>query len=666
MNTSLVKLAENLGTNKPITKKHFKDLRYTDKHVNLITHKGVYPYDYIDSHVRFLETELPPFHEFHSTLKGKITQEDYERAQKVWNEFGCKNLGEYHDIYLKLDVLLLTDIWTEFRKVSMESDRLDPSHYTSLPALSWDSMLKMIGVKIELFTDMDMHDFIEKAKCGGLSMAVHRYFQANNPKMGEAFNPSKPTSWISYVDATNLYGWGMSEYLPIGDYKWEVNRKYLKGRPDAQKKWLDIALRTKADSRRGLYLGVNSHFPYKTHDYLSNLPLAVENIAVGKDWLSPYNAELVEDIDEGRFAKTEKLIPHLGKRNYYVIHYRELQYYVKLGMIVDEVTGVLSFEQSNWLAPYIALNTEKCNEAKKAGNTFLSDFYKLKNNACYEKTMENVRKYQDVKLMRNINERDERAFLNKICSPRFKYGRQLGNTLIEAHMGKASVTLNKPIIIGASVLGLSKLYMYEFWYGYVKEKYDNLFNLNGDTTIGKFKDETPGNVITESYHIRAKSYHYVLADKSTQSKHKGVSKKGMSEMATNSYMPALEGSLLDDPINRSSMTEQEARDLAMRTKADPMTLVYRDCLFRKEVFHAKNVNGITTLPYNHWHNMIYKNMIKDGISHKEAEKRAIRAKLPAKYQNECTFHIVSDPLGPGSLDLNATEIIEAKELPWLD
>ena len=113
----------------------------------------------------------------------------------------------------------------------------------------------------------------------------------------------------------------MSEYLPIGDYKWEVSRKYLKGRPDAQKEWLDIALRTKADSRRGLYLGINSHFPYKTHDYLSDLPPAVENIAVGKDWLSPYNAELVEDIDDGRFAKTEKLIPHLGKRNYYVIHY---------------------------------------------------------------------------------------------------------------------------------------------------------------------------------------------------------------------------------------------------------------------------------------------------------------------------------------------------------
>ncbi|GES92963.1 hypothetical protein GLOIN_2v1475812 [Rhizophagus clarus] len=264
-------------------------------------------------------------------------------------------------------------------------------------------------------------------------------------------------------------------------------------------------------------------------------------------------------------------------------------------------------------------------------------------------------------------------------------------------MGKASVTLNKPIIVGASVLGLSKLHMYRFWYGYVKERYgDNaqlgymdtdsfifqvetediykdmaehpdLFNLNDTKTIGLFKDETLGNVITESFHIRAKSYHYVLANKSTRSRHKGVSKKGMEEMATDTYMPELEGSLLDDPIDKSSLSEQEA----MRADADPMTLVYRDCLFGKEVFHAKNVgfrskdhilslvesekkalcpidtkrwilsDGITTLPYFHWRIMFYKNMVKADIPQEQAEKRAMRAKLSEKYQNECTSHISS-------------------------
>ena len=173
------------------------------------------------------------------------------------------------------------------------------------------------------------------------------------------------------------------------------------------------------------------------------------------------------------------------------------------------------------------------------------------NNSVYGKTMENVRKYQDVKLMKCNNERDEKSFLNKVRKPSFKYARQLGDTLVGAHMGKASVTLNKPIIVGASVLGLSKLHVYRFWYGYVKERYgDNaqlgymdtdsfiilimtediykdmaersdIFDLNNSKTIGLFKDETPDSVITESMHIRSKLYHYVLADKSTKSKHKG-------------------------------------------------------------------------------------------------------------------------------------------------
>ena len=119
----------------------------------------------------------------------------------------------------------------------------------------------------------------------------------------------------------------------------------------------------------------------------------MENVAVEKDWLSPYNAKLVEKLDGGRFSATKKLVPHLGSRKNYVIHYQELQYYVKLGMVVDEVSEILSFDQTNWLELYIFFNTEKRNEAKKAGNTFLSDFFKLLNVSVYGKTMENVCKY---------------------------------------------------------------------------------------------------------------------------------------------------------------------------------------------------------------------------------------------------------------------------------
>ncbi|GET56179.1 uncharacterized protein LOC110249295 [Rhizophagus irregularis DAOM 181602=DAOM 197198] len=321
MASSLANLAKNLGTDKPLTKRHF-----SSEHIDLITCNGVYPYEYIDSHDRFKETELPSIHDFHSTLGGKITQDNYKYAQKVWKEFGCKNLGEYHDLYLKTDVLLLTDVWTKFRQTAMHHYGLDPSHYVSAPALSWDGMLKITGVKIELFTNMTMHDFTEKTKRGGITMAGHRLLKTNNSKIGDFFNPSKPTTWISY-------------------------------NPDKQKQILNVILNTKPDATCGYFLNIKAHFPLKTYDYLQDLPPAVDSIAVKKDRLSPYITKLVDNLYGGRFPETEKLVPHLGKHEDYVIHYQELQYYIKLGMVVDEITQVLSFDQDNWLAPYIAKNT---------------------------------------------------------------------------------------------------------------------------------------------------------------------------------------------------------------------------------------------------------------------------------------------------------------------
>src|SRR6185437_2228112 len=196
----------------------------------------------------------------------------------------------------------------------MQYYELDPSHYVLAPALAWDAMLKMMKVKIELFTDMSMHDFIEDAKRGGITIASHRYFKANNPKMDKAFNPSKPIIWITYVDANNLYGWAMSQYLPIGNYKWEVSHKYLEDNPNEQKKYLEKILNTKADAKRGYFLKINTRFSLKTHDFLSNLPPAVENIAVSKDILCPYTTELVDNLDSGRFSVTEKLVSWSMKR----------------------------------------------------------------------------------------------------------------------------------------------------------------------------------------------------------------------------------------------------------------------------------------------------------------------------------------------------------------
>ena len=148
----------------------------------LILRKGVYPYEYIDSLDRFDETQLPPIDKFFSKLNDEgISQKDYEHAQKVWEAFKCKTLGDYHDLYLKTDINLLADVFQTFRKTCMGAYRLDPLHYYTSPGLSWDALLKYSGEKLELLTDMDMHLFIEKGMRGGISMVSKRYAKANNP-----------------------------------------------------------------------------------------------------------------------------------------------------------------------------------------------------------------------------------------------------------------------------------------------------------------------------------------------------------------------------------------------------------------------------------------------------------------------------------------------------
>jgi len=198
MNSSLSKLAENIGAVKckktnsynhlfRIDKNHcmsspekytinmayFIKKGYTKEQMALLLRKGIFPYEYINSLNRLNEIELPPIHNFHSALGKKVSQNEYEHAQNVWRAFNCKNLGDYHDLYLYTDVLLLSDVWTSFRRTSMQHYELDSSHYISAPALAWNAILKYTGVKIELFTEgnMPMHDFAEAAKCGGITMA---------------------------------------------------------------------------------------------------------------------------------------------------------------------------------------------------------------------------------------------------------------------------------------------------------------------------------------------------------------------------------------------------------------------------------------------------------------------------------------------------------------
>ena len=163
----------------------------------LLLKKGIYPYEYMDSFERFGETKLPEKEKFYSSLSGQgITDEEYAHAKQVWETFGCRNLGDYHNLYVALDSALLAELFENFRKVCQEKYGLDPAHYYSAPGLSWDALLKKTGVELELLTDMDMHLMIERGMRDGISMASKRYAKANNPRV-EGYDPTQPTNHLS-------------------------------------------------------------------------------------------------------------------------------------------------------------------------------------------------------------------------------------------------------------------------------------------------------------------------------------------------------------------------------------------------------------------------------------------------------------------------------------
>jgi hypothetical protein len=217
LNASLGKLVE---CNKPETFRITNTYEPNDEKQKLLLRKGVYPYEYMDNWERFQETQLPPIDKFYSSLNDEnISTEDYEHAQKVWKTFNCQNLGDYHDLYLRTDVLLLADVFENFRKTCLKQYELDPAHYYTSPGLSWDALLKKTEVQLELLTDYDMFLFIEKGLRGGVSMTSKRYAKANNPLIPD-FNPKDKTSYIMYLDAHNLYGWAMSQPLPTGGFEW--------------------------------------------------------------------------------------------------------------------------------------------------------------------------------------------------------------------------------------------------------------------------------------------------------------------------------------------------------------------------------------------------------------------------------------------------------------
>ena len=175
----------------------------------------------MDSWDKFEETKLPDIDKFYSKLNmSGIDEVEYSHAKKVWDKFNIKNIGEYHDLYLKTDVVLLTNVFESFRSVCLNNYGLDSAHFYTAPVLAWKACLKKTGVNLELLRDPDMLLMFERGIRGGITQSVHKWANANNPYMGCKYDPLRPTNYLQYLDANNLYGWAMSQPLPVGNFRW--------------------------------------------------------------------------------------------------------------------------------------------------------------------------------------------------------------------------------------------------------------------------------------------------------------------------------------------------------------------------------------------------------------------------------------------------------------
>ncbi|XP_031329137.1 uncharacterized protein LOC116179983 [Photinus pyralis] len=544
MSSSIDKLASYLSKDKKnITRSEYVG---GEAEFELLTRKGVFPYEYVDCFEKLNERCLPPKNNFFSSLRGEeISEDDYTHALNIWNSFSIETLGQFSDLYLKTDVLLLADIFENFRNTCLQTYKLDPLHYFSAPGLAFDAMLKITDVQLELLTDIDQVMFIERGIRGGITQCSTRYAKANNKYMKEGYRPELESTYLMYFDVNSLYGATMCEFLPYGEFSFVDEDSF---------ETLDI-LNHPDNAEIGYILDCDLNYPTNIHSFHKDLPLAPEH-------RTPPN------------GKFKKLLLTLYSKQNYVLHYRNLKQYIKHGLRLDKINRVLRFRQSPWLKKYIDLNTQKRQEST---NEFDINFYKLMVNCVFGKLMENVRKYKDVHLVNKWGGRyGAGAYISK---PNFKSCMLFDDNedLAIIEMNRLEVLLNKPIYAGLTVLDVSKTILYDFHYNFVlKEFKDRAKLLYTDTdsliysfsvpdiyesireNIDKFdtsnynhnnvfgiplvnkkvpglmKDENNGKIMLEFVGLRAKMYSY-LVDGKVFKRSKGSTYASIREITLEDY-----------------------------------------------------------------------------------------------------------------------------------
>ena len=374
---------------------------------------------------------------------------------------------------------------------------------------------------------------VEEGIRGGICHSIHRYAKANNKYMRN-YIINEESSYIQYLDVNNLYGWATSKKLPVNGFKWldsnKINEEFIKNYNENDKK--------------GYIFKVDVKYHKKLHDLHSDLPFLPERMEINK---------------------CKKLVCNLYDKKKYVVHIKSLKQASNHGLKLKKIRRVIEFNQKAWLKPYIDMNTEL---RKLARNDFEEDLFKLMNNSVFGKTMENIRKHRDIKLVTTDKKRSK-----LVSEPTFHPMNLISENLSIIELKKTKIKMNKPIYLGLSILEISKILTYEFWYDYMKPKYNDnvrlcymdtdIFVMNIKTNdffkdithdvynrfdtsnygvnrplpigknkkvIGLVKDELGGEFITEFIALRPRTFSYLTDNDKIDKKAKGTRKCVVNKM----------------------------------------------------------------------------------------------------------------------------------------
>ena len=546
--------------------------------------KGVYPYEWAESIDKLQSTHnFPPHQAFYSLLRQEnISTDEYQHGLTVFNSFQCKNMLDYCHLYCRLDTILLAEVMTAFRQRMFEHFQLDCTAYISFPQLAFDCCLKTFSDPIQLMSDPDMILMVEQNIRGGVSFINERHARTKNyTKTGKGQKlEDKIQNHLFYIDANNLYSVGQSSPMPFGSYAWCTDAEI--------KHIVEHIHEIEIDYHQGFILEVDLICPPEIHSNLASLPPLPYHKTIRYNDLSPYSQDILNKLKTAKIAKqykSEKLVTDVNNKEKYVLHYRMLQMYLKMGLKLAKVHRVIKFEQRRYLKPYIDYCTEQRIKAVAQGDSFNALLWKLAMNAVYGKFLQNARKHLEVKICTLT-----RGFDKYFSSPAYKAHNILSENVVAVYQNKNQIRLDRLYATGFSILEISKLHMFRSWYDFIqptlgKENvsivltdtdsfvlhvrdmsrnrvldlltpcmdFSNYptdherFNEENKAKPGYFKDESKGNYLIEVIGLRSKCYITRVKSQNNQNYNdtvvcKGITKPARAKLSLETFRKVVKGS----------------------------------------------------------------------------------------------------------------------------